>query len=633
MRGELHCELFADCSEIIEKGETGRSCQVRQSLAALRAELDRARSQLCDAHAGDSDVQEEEVDEEAEEQPEVEEELEEDQEERQLQSDPEEREDDEQQSRSVDAWPHVAAAASVLGPGLGKSMRRSPLRSCGPTSGGLPPCLPGAGACASGSRGRFGRSSSCGGAGGGGHDGKHARSGARRISLHEPRSRRPVGARKDLPKGLNNSEEEEALSQAKALTKVALEEFGQNQREIAHLVDSRQSVAQDPCAAQGEARARMQSCVAACSRSAAGVRGLEVTISEVEDGISKLQHMRYARWTDTVVCERRLELLDQRPLQDSSGDTLMEALECEWQMLHKARQDLLDKEAEMRQILEELEEARRSLLAETATRRSNCRADQAMLRAASALSHSSSAPSLASRREQKANQLGQQLSWAPAEHRDLPVRLVVHIQKDAARVRRDCDPVLHTVAHECAAAGDHVRRCLDTLAAEKLGLRRSLDEQIKNVDYAITAAEMSLARMSRWLDPDSSRGTAKYERSESTLQELRASKRKLQLLHQRTLHSQGAVDACKRVTATAAAAAAAAVPATGRRRAPSASASVAAASAEEEREEDLEAPRRPRRPASAGGPAPGARRGRPPSPSVLSANALAAGGRGGIPGP
>jgi len=379
---------------------------------------------------------------------------------------------------------------------------------------------------------------------------------ARGRVLGEPRAascgRRSERKSSKTPLPRPATQEREAMAKAKSLTRLALEESAETQKEISRIFEATQFRARDLGKATGEARAKLRSCVAASGRSAARVQSLEMTISEVEDGLSRLQHVRYARWAEQAVCERRLEILERRPLQDSaSKDDLLEAASAEWQVLAEARQVLLDKEFELQHILEELDEARKGMLAETATRRSACRVDQAAFRssvaAAPAAGTAGATPAQAARLGRAMDKLDQGLGWAPEEDADYSVRLVGHIQRDAAKLWRSCEAVMDYVMQACAAAGEQTRVCIAKAATDKVEVRRSLDEQIKKVEYAMSAAAMSLSRMTRWQDSFGKGFTPdKIERAASLVAELKRSRRKLQELIQRSLHALQAIDACKR---------------------------------------------------------------------------------------
>jgi len=380
---------------------------------------------------------------------------------------------------------------------------------------------------------------------------------SRRLILHERRgpSEKPRRRARSVSRLCGASPEEDVLAQAEQLTKMTLEEIGQSNKEISRMFDQTQAKARDLRSTQGGARSKLASTAAACGRTAAGVRNLDATFREVEDGLAQLQRVRYARWADLAIVERRLELLEGRPLEDlASNDGIIQALESERQVLIQAREAFLENEEVLRSVLVELRSASQGLRSETQTRRAACRADQATIRCGLYdLAHA--AATHPARLSQTAFKMEQEVTSAPEETSDYAARFVDALVRDASKAWHGVESVLHWASQACPEASERTRATLAKALAGKAQMRRNLDEQIKKVDYSIFAAQVSLTRMAKWLDPATGQCSDRYERTAAMLQELQSCRRKLHDMMQRSSRATQTIEACRRVTPAAAAAA------------------------------------------------------------------------------
>eukprot|EP00439_Symbiodinium_sp_Y106_P082696 s470_g22.t1 len=87
------------------------------------------------------------------------------------------------------------------------------------------------------------------------------------------------------------------------------------------------------------------------------IKDIEEAITQVEGCQTRLVHMRYARFADLKVCEKRLQLRERRPPRENFRDAVEEALDRERGVLERSRQDLLSLEAEAQQFLTDLQDA------------------------------------------------------------------------------------------------------------------------------------------------------------------------------------------------------------------------------------------------------------------------------------
>jgi len=95
------------------------------------------------------------------------------------------------------------------------------------------------------------------------------------------------------------------------------------------------------------------------------IKDIEEAITQVEGCQTRLVHMRYARFADLKVCEKRLQLRERRPPRENFRDAVEEALDRERGVLERSRQDLLSLEAEAQQFLTDLQAMRAELSRDT----------------------------------------------------------------------------------------------------------------------------------------------------------------------------------------------------------------------------------------------------------------------------
>ncbi|CAJ1364679.1 unnamed protein product, partial [Effrenium voratum] len=112
------------------------------------------------------------------------------------------------------------------------------------------------------------------------------------------------------------------------------------------------------------------------------IRDIEEAITQVEGSVTRLVHMRYARFADLKVCEKRLQLRERRPARENFADSVDEALNRERAVLERARQDLLTLEAEAQRYLSDLQAMRIELSRDTGARRLQVESELAHMRSA-----------------------------------------------------------------------------------------------------------------------------------------------------------------------------------------------------------------------------------------------------------
>jgi len=270
---------------------------------------------------------------------------------------------------------------------------------------------------------------------------------------------------------------------------------------------------------------------AAVRTSAAQIGVLEDTRLQAEACLTRLQHARYARWADHMICERRLEFLQQWPARSISEARLQEAVDGEQGMLIQARQQLLDLEHEVREMLGLLDAVRGKLRRELPRQRSAVRSQQ--LRLARSRSSGQALP----RRSVQAD-----ADVRPA------VRHAQELQRSSSKLCDRVDAAIDGTSSSCREAAALTRACLAECASEQGDLRRRLEGQLGELDHAIAEAEWFAESCGKGMRVPVEARAPPY--AKASLHELRGKRRGLQDALRQTASLLQVVDACRRVTAS-----------------------------------------------------------------------------------
>jgi len=218
------------------------------------------------------------------------------------------------------------------------------------------------------------------------------------------------------------------------------------------------------------------------------IKDIEEAITQVEGCQTRLVHMRYARFADLKVCEKRLQLRERRPPRENFRDAVEEALDRERGVLERSRQDLLSLEAEAQQFLTDLQAMRAELSRDTGARRLQVESELAQMRMATGASVS--LPEVDNKNtqphqvikllsEEEAKSLKQRSIAVIRKARELPDRADVML----ARIRQEAQQCTHRAARQLA------------VKTRELGeFKKILEENIRGVAATLTQARMALSK-------------------------------------------------------------------------------------------------------------------------------------------
>lgn len=279
----------------------------------------------------------------------------------------------------------------------------------------------------------------------------------------------------------------------------------------------------------GTAQARVQEHLRVIKCDEDRLVGSDDAIKQASSCLRGLQHARYAHFAATQVCDRRLELRDERPPRAEGGrgrsrapaDAPQEALQAQHHSLAAARQSLLILEERARQVLKDLEGVRGQLSKDAAQRRLAVELDRAWIISLNSIPTSSTSQS--------------PLPPAPAQPSDIdPVasqalsRHVLELEGAVKSLKAESAAEMLRLKEECSKALGRVEELLmrSTYALDDMGKR--LKGQAKEVDSTIKHAERSTSSTMKNLQKGDNVGAAKVKALEALINDLRQTRQDLQ---------------------------------------------------------------------------------------------------------
>jgi len=242
------------------------------------------------------------------------------------------------------------------------------------------------------------------------------------------------------------------------------------------------------------------------------VESVEDTMRQLGECLFQLQRALRSKWAPLSVCERRLQLRDTRPPQELVRDLCQEAMERERQALIEARQELQDHVDSSKEMLIRLDRVRSELLEDMQHKRHALRVDRACLSPRKPIS-TSGRDRLVLPQLQEVVHYG--LPPAPKdaavgtgheheEQRQLTAKELiakaVRCEEDAVRLANESDAVMVHTKRECGRASQQVMQELLRRAEATCALRRQLEDQMHELEQTIAQAELSQARTKKKLE-------------------------------------------------------------------------------------------------------------------------------------
>mmetsp|Transcript_61358 Transcript_61358/g.142803 ORF Transcript_61358/g.142803 Transcript_61358/m.142803 type:complete len:470 (-) Transcript_61358:47-1456(-) len=235
------------------------------------------------------------------------------------------------------------------------------------------------------------------------------------------------------------------------------------------------------------------------------IESVEDTIRQVGECLFQLQRAFRSKWSTLNVCERRLQLRDGRPQQELIRDACQDALEHERQTLVESRQEIADHVDSLKEMLISLEKVKGELIDDMQHKRHALRIDRSCLDTRTPASARQIRDRFVLPVLQEVVHYGGPPSPKEAEfgsgHQQEEARQVtakeligkaVQREEDAMRLCNESDAVMIHTKRECTRACNQAQAELTRRVDETQHLRRQLEAQIHETDEAIAQMEMSL---------------------------------------------------------------------------------------------------------------------------------------------
>lgn len=270
------------------------------------------------------------------------------------------------------------------------------------------------------------------------------------------------------------------------------------------------------------------------------IQQIEESITRLEDVLSRVTHERYARFADMQVNLRRQEYRDKRPPAESFKDALQAALSGEQQCLNGIRNELLAREEEIKSRKEILGDLRVELSRDAATRRLKVEHELASLKPMVLVEMMDKEHANPSQDRGTQNSDPRGIINKGYENLANVDEYIIRSNEAIARSRQESRVVTKQVMTSLE------KRCGDMTA-----LKKSLEEHLADVDYAIDQAERGLGKYEKRLNPRSTDYVdkkAKVDAGKAVLLELQQTKADIVRDLRCKITALDIDNACRRVT-------------------------------------------------------------------------------------
>lgn len=261
---------------------------------------------------------------------------------------------------------------------------------------------------------------------------------------------------------------------------------------------------------------------------------LERTRGRFEEILSRLRHERYSRFADAQVNSHRAGLREKRPPSEYFKDELETNLENEQRILEACRNDLLEKEEQVKALIVQLSQLSATLLHDAGARRFMIGQECVLLKP-------SCKPSctLTPRNSRYRCAATPSASHESSEHAadtqlalDGPLAFQ-YVQKSeeilmkSAPLIEACKASIQRSQEQGRIATEAVDRSLANRTADLEGIKRNLERQIMDATTAIITAEKGFQKIQRRADPADLAKASQLKRAVQVLEELKWTKEKL----------------------------------------------------------------------------------------------------------
>ena len=336
-----------------------------------------------------------------------------------------------------------------------------------------------------------------------------------------------------------------AMLRAKALAKMAMEDL-RPETPSRSLAASHVQKLREECQA---ARSRIQANVSSVSKVFEITRSLESHIVNLEDCKHRVKQKRNSRWSDLAVCQKRLEMLgrldwfhESKPEKAGSKSgkapasksphvsrgNLVEALEIEQEALLVLRRELGSLLLEVDPLMGVIVDLRKRLQQEASDRRAAMRKDHVTL----------------TQQDGSEREDADGSSLRSFDDRNFWVKKAQSLEDSAQQLLQKAFSTIQWTDLECSQANQCVSQCLARCSAEDQRLRRQLDAQLRDVDFAISCADWTISK------PENRGETAssQVQKAHVLLHELTATKKHLKCLVRKCKKDLQTLESCRNTT-------------------------------------------------------------------------------------
>ena len=334
-----------------------------------------------------------------------------------------------------------------------------------------------------------------------------------------------------------------AMLRAMALAKMAMEDL-RPETPSRSLAASHVQKLREECQA---ARSRIQANVSSVSKVFEITRSLESHIVSLEDCKNRVKQKRNSRWSDLAVCQKRLDMLGKldwfheskpekagsksgkAPVSKSphvSRGNLVEALEIEQEALLVLRRELGSWLLEVDPLMGVIVDLRKRLQQEASDRRAAMRKDHVTLT------------------QQDGEREDSDGSLRSFDDRNFWVKKAQSLEESAQQLLQKAFSTIQWTDLECSQANQCVSQCLARCSAEDQRLRRQLDAQLRDVDFAISCADWTISKPENRVETASSQ----VQRAHVLLDELTETKKHLKCLVRKCKKDLQTLESCRNTT-------------------------------------------------------------------------------------
>lgn len=270
--------------------------------------------------------------------------------------------------------------------------------------------------------------------------------------------------------------------------------------------------------------------------------------------LSSLQHEHYALGAKLMVCDRRLELREGRPPQESKEDSLQNALLAEQEILNNAREAMLVLGGELMRKIDELTKVRNDIAGECAAIRHDATIAH---KQGTELKFNSANTSVCSTPRSSTMEAMKSTSTAPGDHKKFAERnttlkhgakRITELQAEVEELRTRTETLITKSKQAADQAQALVTSTLSKRTNQINSLTRKMRSHVTDADFALLVAERALDRSVRKLDPDDAEALSRFAASKGMVEELRSTRKDLSEDLWRKTVGLNIDEACRKVT-------------------------------------------------------------------------------------